>query len=217
VLAAVGLAYPGARDLWSWLLWLIELAGLVVLSVFFYHSSIGRAAAWGNMVKGMFDLYRFKLLEQLGYKQKPATHEEETLLWQRISSLLSYGIGKPPEYDPAAVARPTSAVTNPKGLTIDITRGVDPPDANHVMKIIVLVVNKDPKDAATGVTVVEQLDKGTRYKWNSAIVDNPNAPVIHNTNVPVSGTNPYKFQVGPLPINGRATLTYEVVIVAAAE
>jgi hypothetical protein len=75
----------------AWLQWLGEMIIFAGLSRWLYRQSIELAVAWGDMVKGAFDLYRGKLLIQLGYTWTPKTVDAERTLWQNISRRIIFG------------------------------------------------------------------------------------------------------------------------------
>jgi hypothetical protein len=82
----------------SWQLgitWMFFIVTFVALSYICYLVVIDRAKAWGDGVKAAFDLYRWELLEQLGYKQKPSSRNEERAIWLKITQQTIYG--DPPE------------------------------------------------------------------------------------------------------------------------
>jgi hypothetical protein len=73
----------------------------------FYLMMVGRAATWGEKVKGAFDLYRRPLLAQLAYQVVPKTLGEERALWIDISQQVVFGDSprvRPAEFTGRAVA-----------------------------------------------------------------------------------------------------------------
>ncbi len=74
------------------------IAVLALLSALFYRSAVGQAFAWGELVKGAFDLYRWALLARLGYTHRPQTVAEERVLWGAVSRQIIYG--DPPDGEP---------------------------------------------------------------------------------------------------------------------
>ena len=89
LVAAVHLGFPvglaSARVLVPFVLQLAVFGGL---AYGFYLAAISRAQSWGMTVKTAFDLFRWKLLEGLGYRSKPGSLEEERSLWEAISNRL---------------------------------------------------------------------------------------------------------------------------------
>jgi hypothetical protein len=63
----------------------------IVLAVFgiSYYVAIMDAMEWGEEVKSVFDICRYKLLEELGIEQ-PATMDEERDIWVRVSQAMIY-------------------------------------------------------------------------------------------------------------------------------
>lgn len=194
--------------------WLIEIVAFLFLTSAFYRSSIGRASEWGDLVKGAFDLYRWKLLKELGYKIVPATMEQERGLWREISGQMIYGdrnTARLPEY----ASTKSYAWGQPASLKLTISRGVAPTDNKGVVKVTLRVKNEDKKEQdATAVFLMDTLPDGFHRVWNSARLfrerkpcevensDNGEPPVI-------TGTNPYRFEIGDLPHNKQVVLTYE--------
>ena len=69
------------------------LASVSFASAFlFYRFSFAAAASWGETVKASFDLYRFKLLEQLNIEmpQKSFSTAEEKEIWKHIQWSMKY-------------------------------------------------------------------------------------------------------------------------------
>jgi hypothetical protein len=205
-----GLIYPKPSTMaWMWSvpaswLWLLEVAVFVWLAYYFYKKSIGRASAWGALVKGAFDLYRWSLLAQLGYKQPPKTKQAEFQLWRKISQRVIFG--KPPtssdsDYDAAA---PTYVGGEPDGIALEIVRGVNAQDADGIVTIILRVRNVDPHGRrARQVVATDTLPKGFEYEWNSASGA--------TDNIEVTGINPYRFSIGDIPPGGQVLIHYRAI------
>lgn len=109
-----GLAWPARRghDLAAWSVWLAVVAGLVALGWVCYLLALPRAAAWGDAVKGAYDLYRWQLMERLGFPERPRTMVEEKELWRRIGGHMLFGrmaTADPLEYGEAEPAGPEEA------------------------------------------------------------------------------------------------------------
>jgi hypothetical protein len=64
---------------------------IIVLAVFgaSYYVAIMDALEWGEEVKSVFDICRYKLLDELGIKQ-PETMDEERAIWIRVSQAMIY-------------------------------------------------------------------------------------------------------------------------------
>jgi hypothetical protein len=211
-LLLAGLVYPKSLpSLAAWALWLAGIVFFVLVAGWFYGQSIGRARAWGTMVKGAFDLYRGELLEQLGYDYAPATTEEERAIWSNISKRLIYG--DPPKG--RAVLVPYKAADKPKseptsvqsetGAALELLRGIGRADSDGVITVSIQVRNgdQDGKDAR-GVVLTDTIADGYGFEWDSATVS--------SGGVRVTGANPYHFHcdahVNP---NDRLLLTYRIV------
>jgi hypothetical protein len=90
----LGLWYPvplAATTLW-WP-WVLPLVAFAVAAFCLYRAAVGRAAAWGSLIEGAFDLYRDDLLKELGYGDKPVSRQAERVLWDRISRQIVFGDG----------------------------------------------------------------------------------------------------------------------------
>ena len=188
----------------------LPFAGFAGLSAWLYAGSVGAAAAWGQYVRGAFDLYRWELLKALGFEQKPRTRDEERALWSNIWTQMVFGDdqtrrGFHPRVryaDPAAPATSVAAA-KPKGIELQVTRGIRRVlEGSKDVQVVVVVENADPgKRTAEGVTVTDTLPAGMGYRWDSAAVDGVKP-------VAVSGTGPYRFRLPDVPAGGRAVLTY---------
>lgn len=85
---AAGLLVPTRVQPWQWA---AQVVLAFVAGYLFYRGSIGAALAWGAQVKGAFDLFRWDLLEKLGYARASITPAQEKALWQEISQRMIFG------------------------------------------------------------------------------------------------------------------------------
>jgi hypothetical protein len=74
-----------------WWPWLLLLMAFAVAAFLLYRAAVGRAAAWGSLIEGAFDLYRAELLKQFGYGERPMSRQVERALWDRISRQIVFG------------------------------------------------------------------------------------------------------------------------------
>ncbi len=141
-LLVTGLFFPSTLSDLHWVPWLFEILGFGMLSALLYKVAIGRATAYGALVKGAFDLYRNKLLEQLGYKREFTDHETEKLFWTRLSRWFFYGDTTPnttvPPYSLKPKAQPTtSAVATPtdkkQKVSLEVSRGMEPANGQIIL------------------------------------------------------------------------------------
>jgi uncharacterized repeat protein (TIGR01451 family) len=181
-----------------------------VASGWLYGRSFGAAKHWGDLVKGSFDLYRWELLKQMGFEQKPRTRRAERSLWYRITDQTMFGDEQTaldrlaPRIDYADPESPATAVAaKPHGISLEVSRGVEAAGAPDEMRVVIVVENRDESRTATGVVVTDRLPEGTAYRWNSATVGGQ--PVDR-----VTGTGPYRFHLQDIPAEGSAVLTFTV-------
>jgi uncharacterized repeat protein (TIGR01451 family) len=182
--------------------WIAETGAFALLSYLAYLGSIGRAAAWGAQVKGAFDLYRWDLLEQLGYDDVPQTKAEERKLWDNISRQMIYGDqpnGRPLPYRSAV----NFVDAQPVSLNLEVSRGVIGRAANGTVMVVITVKNPAAKTTATKVSVTDTLPEGFDYVWGSAkaTAGSPR----------VTGVNPYKFALPDLQPSSELILTYSLL------
>jgi len=204
-----GLLYPmPLTSVRSAVFWIAEISIFSAAAHLFYRLAIGQAKAWGNMVKGAFDLYRWELLKQLGYSRLPGTVKEERALWLNISQRMIYGdtyLVPPAEYSP----RTTFVEAYPDFATLEVSRGIDLPEETGELVVKLRVANGTEYDV-TEVVITDTLPAEFQYKWDSAQVSNESA--LGQT-VTVVGTNPYRFSVGQLNQTQELTLTYKALLV----
>ncbi len=200
LLRPIPLAIPGRG-----LLWLIEIVAFAALSYWFYLLAAGRAVAWGEMVKGAFDLFRGALLQQLGYQQAPATRGEERQLWDDISLQILYG-DSPRVPFPAYQACTLSAQGEPAYVSLKVGRGVQHVAGStpEVLILTIRVTNIDPKRRpATDVKVTDVVPEGFVYLWDTAEVG--------GRKIDVSGSSPHVFVIGDVTPIQPVELTYRAV------
>lgn len=189
-------------------IWFLEMVGFIALCYFFYQRAIERAGAWGALVKSAFDLYRWELLKQLGYRQLPSTRDNERTLWNHIALQTIFGDSPHgPRLDYADDTVPTTttfAKGRPDGVALQVARGVKRRWAGRAVAVILCVRNNDQHgQEAENVIVTDTLPDGFEYEWDSAYVN--------NRSVPVEDTNPYRFSVGYLAPGGQLILSYRAV------
>jgi hypothetical protein len=204
--AAVRLYYPvGLMEPYSWSPAVLALAALLAAAYLLYQLSVPRAQAWGTMVKGAFDLYRWDLLDALGPWEKPGSRGGEAELWDQVSNLLIYSdltTHPPPDYHPEAA--PSTAVTaEPAGIPLEISRGGRRAFLGGTLIIQIMIRNTDSARRATGISVQDRLPAGWLCEWGSA--EAANHPVE------IRGTNPYHFALNDLAPGQSVVLTYHAV------
>ena len=215
----VGLIYPIPLASPQLLLpWLLEITFFALLSYVMYIWSIDRASIWGDMVKGAFDLYRWELLKQLGYKREPKNLTEERELWGKISRQMIYGYlykEQLPEY-----SIPSLYAEGKPSVIFDIRRLLDTiGDDNQSVNIRIKNVDTQKRDTRQ-VIVTDTLPDGFQLVWGSALISSRDATMAEpgvNVNiwstkpVSISGINPYRFSVGDLDYGQEIVLFYRVV------
>lgn len=179
---------------------LLSVAGLVFLSHRFYEVSIGRAAAWGNMVKGAFDLYRRELLTQLGYEEAPKTWKQERAVWSDISQLMLFGdsLGrKTVDFVPTSEGLRAEAASST--VAFELTRGIRPL-ANGSYRVTVSVRNVSGA-AIESVVLTDTIESGFSYEWGSS---------THSVN----GANPYQFQIDKIGPKQSVDVSFTILNIA---
>src|SRR5258708_1373203 len=169
-LLLIGLAFkrPFANDL-TFALWALEVGGLAVASWLFYRRSIGRAAAWGDLVKGTFDLYRWDLLKRLGYSQEPGTRQHERGTWTEISPQIIYDdrVDRPPmPYVESVIADTVLVETTPPGIRLQTVYGMKKGLLSGNLNLICQIINLDSK-RADGMLLRLKPRKGWDLVWGS--------------------------------------------------
>jgi hypothetical protein len=199
-LLLIGLAFkrPFANDL-SFTLWALEVVSLAIASLLFYRSSIGRAAAWGELVKGTFDLYRWDLLKQLGYSQKPRTREVEREIWTEISQQIVYRdpLDRPPlPYEEGETV--TDVETTPPGIRMKVVYGMKKPIFGGNANFICQVTNLDSRKADRLLLRLKPKN-GWDFVWGSAVVQTnrttSNATISSNMKFDLGGLDPQQETV----------------------
>jgi len=88
VLLSLTLPHPSLLVIWLQTLTIISV-GVVFLSWFCYRSAVQAALDYGEKLKAAFDLYRWKILEDL-HLRLPENFEEERHIWREIGGLLAH-------------------------------------------------------------------------------------------------------------------------------
>jgi hypothetical protein len=209
-----GLIYPVRLASWylwrSWLPWIIQVIVFSAVSYWFYVMSIGRAAGWGDLVKSAFDLFRWDLLKQLGFKRVPLTMAEERAVWNDIYQQLLYGdTPSTPLADyrsMSSFAMPSAHEGVPNFVYLRVARGVSPPATDGRVTVTLSVKNVDPRrQDAEDIIVTDTLAEGFDYQWSSVRLLN------YPRRVEVEGTNPMRFRVGNLKFDEKLILLYDVI------
>ncbi len=202
LLLVFGLAVPLPFARASWLLlWIVEIIAFVSASFLFYEGAIGRAAAWGDTVRGAFDLYRHALLEKLGYTTIPATLADERRVWRTISQQIIFGDTRRIKTPPLKSSS-TTAIVEPRWLQVDLHRSVGVPDATtNVQRVYLTVKNDDPSGAAAQKVVIrDELPSNVEFMHGSV-----------TTGVAVTGVNPVQFTVAGLAAGTAVDIEFNIV------
>jgi hypothetical protein len=215
LLLIVGLFNPVLISDWAmwhrYLPWIIQIAVLIVISYFFYLGAVAQASAWGNKFKGAFDLYKSKLLSELGYSHDVSTRAAEYNTWNLISRQMVYGNDEgtnKPRIDYAPAISPPSPPTSVECKNPDckkylqITRGIAEVDRVGAITIHVGVKNVHPQDDQPDVVIVDKLPDGFDYEWGTARVEGKRVVVV--------GINPYKFSIGNVRHGKEVVLVYRM-------
>lgn len=205
----VGLLYPGFTDAsHSWRLltgWIVQILAFSGLAYLFYLGAINRTAARGALVKGAFDLYRWKLLEQLGYKHTVTNAEEERKLWRLISEQMIYGdapTGVRVNYILPVEPVPPSVRSSSPTAKLELTRGVRVFTPGKPVEVVLRVKNSGDKEAAQ-IVVFDTLPAEYEYCWGSAQLEGRPVDVI--------GTSHYQFRIDKLLPGQETTVTYQML------
>lgn len=198
IVLTTGCIYPIPLTSWYWTSqWAATIVGAVALSALLYYGSIGRAKEWGDLVRGAFDIYRWDVLKDLGYSQKPATLDEERELWNDISRQLAYGDaldGVKPRYSPELA---------PCLPTLELTRGVEEVVGTSRRRITVRVENRG-NERIEGIVVTEILPADYQYVWDTAKSPDP-------ASFRIAGSNPYRFSIGAIDVARSLSFSYEII------
>jgi len=192
-LLAAGLAsrkpFAADKDL---VIWVCELILLCAIARLTHQGAINRAVAWGAQVKGVFDLYRWDLLKQLGYAQKPTSRLRERELWQEISQQIFYGdpgSGKPWPY----TEERQIVSGSPADVALQVASGTSDMLFRKAVKLHYRIRNVDPQQrTVNNLSLAPDVPSTWSFKWNSAT-----ARLGANTRVPtLTSTKPARFSLG---------------------
>lgn len=175
--------------------WAIRVVAASALSWGFYELAIDRAMAWGDLVRGVFDLYRWEVLKDLGYETRPGDLLSERALWTAISRQMIFGdpeLGANLRYEP-------NTLVVPHNEWIRLTRAERATKSGTEISIVVENRGVDP---ATKIDLRERIADGSVYVAGSGRLDG--TPIV------VRGTNPYSFAVGDLVAGARVEVTYQL-------
>jgi uncharacterized repeat protein (TIGR01451 family) len=190
---------------------MLAIAAFLGVAYWMYMRAIDQARAWGAMVRGAFDLYRWDLLKLLGYQKTPRTPAEERRAWAHVSQRLTYGDPPPelrhllnpyaPEEPPPS--GPTSTVVTPATASVAVLRGVDPAvDGKATVHVQVTNTSDVP---VRRVVLRDALPASCEYAWGSASSD--------RGALTVSGGNPLRFELEEVLAKGQSLeVRYSVVL-----
>jgi hypothetical protein len=195
--------FASSGSLFTWLIFLLITA---LFGFGFYQLSISRASAWGETVKGAFDLYRKSLLAQLGYELKLKSRLEEREVWNSISLQMIYGDQPDGPRTPPYTEKSAPAFFSEmkeSDIPLRISRGVESYWSKRKATIIVLIKNLDQERTAEELRIIDTFDQNLHYEWNSAS--------INGRRIVVEGSNPYLFKIGSLGAGQEVELRYNVI------
>jgi len=205
VISGAAITINGRFDTVLWWPW--EALISLIAGWLFYRGAIGSAAAWGETVKGAFDLYRSALLKKLGYEAEFSTREEERKFWLAVTQQVVYGDPPPPAsplfYKTEKTVEPSPRlIVEPAAVKLTLLRGCQQAN-NGSLNFSIKVSNRTAQDAAS-VQVVEALPPELLMEWNSARLNQ--APLQN-----LSGSVPITFDLGPLPAGQEKVVTYSAI------
>ncbi|MCC6177482.1 MAG: DUF11 domain-containing protein [Chloroflexi bacterium] len=190
--------------------WAAEVGAFAALGWWAYGAAISRAAAWGALVKGSFDLYRGDLLARLGYTVTPLTREAEQALWYEISQRMQYGRtsdGRPLDYAaPPAPVPLTGVRCDSAADSLQVTRSLGATYGNGAIDVLLGVTNTDRQAPATNVVVSDPLPIGFDYVPGSARMVGASG----SARLPVTGQDPREIVVGTVGAGAHVAVQYRV-------
>ena len=186
--------------------WIVEILSMVLIGILCYFGAIDRAKVWGTKIRGAFDLYRWKLLELLGYKEMPTTLAEERDLWKAISLFAIHG--DPPKGKDTGRLGIYDPKDPPKAAATRVEEGEDDFRLCRSVKFsrrkleVVLEVENTSSEEKTPVTVVDTVAEGFDLVQGSArLAGQP---------MKISGVNPYYFKIDKLSARQEVEIRYKV-------
>jgi hypothetical protein len=186
-----------------WVIWLLEVAFFGCVAFASYLLMVGRASAWGELVRGAFDLYRWPLLKQLGYRRMPNDLNQERDVWHGISQHILFGdITASPigEYS----EEQTFVRAAPDGVGVSLARGVIRNPETKALDVCIFVKNVDSHyRTARRVIITDTLPTGFDFVWGSAEAGGKPVQVLDIA--------PYRFQLSNLDHASTITLTYRMI------
>ena len=206
LIAAVHLVYPiGLADERLTVV-VAEVAGLLALGYAFYLAAIPRAAGWGSLVKAAFDLYRWKLLETLGYEpaSRPREIDAERALWEKISRRVEFTDLSTAPLEPYRRSSVTTIAWSSysEDPAPSLTRGVLA-GADDTLTVKIRVRNPDDSEKLTDVQVRETLPDDWQLVWDSAVAS--------GRALTVTGINPFTFGIGDLEPRQEVVIDYRML------
>lgn len=204
----IGLLYPiGIASRRTGIWWAIGIFAFAFLSYLAYVLAINQSKEWGDMFRSAFDLYRWDLLKQLGYKHTPANMSEERALWGGIFKQMQYGDppgARLPDYSSKETFTYGYLSGEPFMVGLITSRGVSIPEANGAITVTLRVKNEDGQRRKLQKVVVRDfVPDSCDYLWESAQIGGDAAVV--------SGTNPYYFKIHDLEFSEEKTVTYKIL------
>lgn len=195
LMLAAGCAYPipfASLNLLWW--WLVRIGVAAAIAWLLYVGSLSRARAWGDLVRGAFDLHRAKVLRDFGISPLPRDLQSERSVWTRLSQQIIFG---DPEGGPA-LRFDVATLVLPENDDLILTRSITTTTDANVREVSVRVENRGTRNAI-GVKVIEHLAANAELLGGSA-------------SVRVEGANPYYFILGDIGMDGSKTVRYKILI-----
>jgi hypothetical protein len=207
LIISTGLFFAAPLETWTrFVSWLVECVGFTLVSSLCYEYSMGRADTWGKQVKSAFDLYRWDLLKQLGYKYNAYTREEERKLWREISQQIVFG--DPRQGFPLPYSPQMQVDVDPASIKVDVAKGVSPPTPNGIIVVTIRIRNVDPqKSTAKTVRLSDPLPEDFCYIWDSATVSDGVVTLLRS--------KPAEFELKDVGPDKDLILSYSAVSLAA--
>lgn len=150
------------------------------LSIAFYRGSVGRAEEWGGHVKAAFDLYRRKLLVELGIRGVPMTLREEREIWRELRLQITYldpwdGSAPSLRFEESTPPQRPMVIAAEGAEGLKLVRGVKRLATGQLR--VILEIENSVGEKRTGVEVVDTLAPGWEYAHGSATIGGVKANV----------------------------------------
>ncbi len=181
-----------------------RIAAFALASRLAYLAAVDRARALGALEKSAIDLYRLKLLKQMGVEYEFTSLPDERAVWSQLETSVSFpGQADGPSYRrPVPPAAPPIGATS-AGKTLPVSRALRSfHSARYPRAEVELTIRNEAAAASRKVDIMDSIPTGWAFVSGSASAS--------AGTLTLKGTEPLRATLSSIAARSSVTVTYQI-------